>query len=128
MDSLLLITILIVILALAFDFINGFHDTANAIATAVSTKALRPRVAIVLAASMNFLGAMTFTGVAQTITKDIVSPFQFAKWFNRDHGSPDFGHSLELDHLVFWHSKQFFACADRIDCGRGDCICRNGID
>ncbi|RWR14638.1 inorganic phosphate transporter [Siminovitchia fortis] len=75
MDSLLLITILIVILALAFDFINGFHDTANAIATAVSTKALRPRVAIVLAASMNFLGAMTFTGVAQTITKDIVNPF-----------------------------------------------------
>ncbi|GIN90304.1 anion permease [Siminovitchia terrae] len=75
MDSLLLITILIVILALSFDFINGFHDTANAIATAVSTKALRPRVAIVLAAVMNFLGAMTFTGVAQTITKDIVDPF-----------------------------------------------------
>ncbi|MBD8006144.1 inorganic phosphate transporter [Bacillus norwichensis] len=75
MDSLLLITILIVILALSFDFINGFHDTANAIATAVSTKALRPRVAIVLAATMNFLGAMTFTGVAQTITKDIVDPF-----------------------------------------------------
>ncbi len=75
MDSLLLITILIVILALAFDFINGFHDTANAIATAVSTKALRPRVAIILAATMNFLGAMTFTGVAQTITKDIVDPF-----------------------------------------------------
>ncbi len=75
MDSLLLITILIVILALSFDFINGFHDTANAIATAVSTKALRPRVAIILAASMNFLGAMTFTGVAQTITKDIVDPF-----------------------------------------------------
>ncbi|VEF48813.1 PiT family inorganic phosphate transporter [Bacillus freudenreichii] len=75
MDSLLLITILIVILALSFDFINGFHDTANAIATAVSTKALRPRVAIALAAIMNFLGAMTFTGVAKTITKDIVDPF-----------------------------------------------------
>lgn len=75
MDSLLLITILIVILALSFDFINGFHDTANAIATSVSTKALRPRVAIILAATMNFLGAMTFTGVAKTITKDIVDPF-----------------------------------------------------
>jgi len=75
MDTLLILTILIVIGALAFDFINGFHDTANAIATAVSTKALRPKVAIVLAASMNFLGAMTFTGVAKTITKDIVDPF-----------------------------------------------------
>jgi len=70
-----IITLLIVFLALSFDFINGFHDTANAIATSVSTKALRPRVAIVLAAFMNFLGAMTFTGVAQTISKDIVDPF-----------------------------------------------------
>ncbi|KAB7704895.1 inorganic phosphate transporter [Bacillus aerolatus] len=75
MDSLFLITVLIVICALAFDFINGFHDTANAIATSVSTKALKPRHAIILAASMNFLGAMTFTGVAKTITKDIVDPF-----------------------------------------------------
>ncbi|GIN87260.1 anion permease [Heyndrickxia sporothermodurans] len=75
MDSVLIITILIVVCALAFDFINGFHDTANAIATAVSTKALKPRHAIVLAAIMNFLGAMTFTGVAKTITKDIVDPF-----------------------------------------------------
>lgn len=75
MDTLFLITILIVIFALAFDFINGFHDTANAIATAVSTKALSPRRAIILAAFMNFLGAMTFTGVAKTITKDIVDPF-----------------------------------------------------
>ena len=75
MDILLLLTILIVICALAFDFINGFHDTANAIATSVSTKALKPRQAIILAAIMNFLGAMTFTGVAQTITEGIVDPF-----------------------------------------------------
>ncbi|MEP9407593.1 inorganic phosphate transporter [Peribacillus frigoritolerans] len=75
MDTLLIITILIVFFALAFDFINGFHDTANAIATAVSTKALKPRHAIILAAVMNFVGAMTFTGVAKTITKDIVDPF-----------------------------------------------------
>ena len=74
-DIVLMITIFIVILALAFDFINGFHDTANAIATSVSTKALKPRHAILLAAVMNFVGAMTFTGVAQTITKDIVDPF-----------------------------------------------------
>lgn len=75
MDTLFILTILIVIGALAFDFINGFHDTANAIATAVSTKALKPRRAIVLAAVMNFVGAMTFTGVAKTITSDIVDPF-----------------------------------------------------
>ncbi|KMY48915.1 inorganic phosphate transporter [Peribacillus loiseleuriae] len=75
MDSIFLITILIVIFALAFDFINGFHDTANAIATSVSTKALKPRHAIILAATMNFVGAMTFTGVAKTITKGIVDPF-----------------------------------------------------
>lgn len=75
MDTVLLVTILIVFLALAFDFINGFHDTANAIATAVSTKALKPRHAIIMAALMNFLGAISFTGVAKTITKDIVDPF-----------------------------------------------------
>lgn len=75
MDTLLILTVLIVIGALAFDFINGFHDTANAIATAVSTKALRPRQAIILAAVMNFVGAISFTGVAKTITKDIVDPF-----------------------------------------------------
>lgn len=74
-DSFFLITLIIVIAALAFDFINGFHDTANAIATSVSTKALKPRHAILLAATMNFVGAMTFTGVAKTITKDIVDPF-----------------------------------------------------
>ena len=75
METVFLITILIVVGALTFDFINGFHDTANSIATAVSTKALTPRRAIILAATMNFVGAMAFTGVAKTITKDIVDPF-----------------------------------------------------
>lgn len=75
MDMILLLTVLIVIFAVVFDFINGFHDTANSIATAVSTKALTPRRAILLAAIMNFVGAMAFTGVAKTITKDIVDPF-----------------------------------------------------
>ncbi|WP_409304451.1 anion permease [Peribacillus sp. SCS-155] len=75
MDILFVLTVLVVIGALAFDFINGFHDTANSIATSVSTKALKPRQAIILAAVMNFIGAITFTGVAKTITKDIVDPF-----------------------------------------------------
>ena len=75
MEYVLIITIAIVIFSLIFDFINGFHDTANAIATAVSTRALTPRTAIFLAAIMNFIGALTFTGVAGTIT-DIVDPFK----------------------------------------------------
>ncbi len=64
----------VVFLALAFDFINGFHDTANAIATSVSTRALKPRTAIVMAASMNFVGALLFTGVAKKIGGSITDP------------------------------------------------------
>ena len=75
MDGLIIITVLIVIAALVFDFINGFHDTANAIATAVSTRALKARHAILMAATMNFIWALLFTGVAKTITGDIVDPF-----------------------------------------------------
>ena len=65
--------ILVVVLALTFDFINGFHDTANAIATCVSTRAIRPGVAIIGTAVLNFLGAMISTGVAKTIGGDIVT-------------------------------------------------------
>lgn len=62
----------VVVLALLFDYINGFHDTANAIATSVSTRALPPKAAIMMAACLNFLGAMYSTGVAKTIGGDIV--------------------------------------------------------
>ncbi|MBR5913137.1 MAG: inorganic phosphate transporter [Selenomonadaceae bacterium] len=62
----------VIILALVFDFINGFHDTANAIATSVNTRALYPTHAIILAATFNFIGAMVSTGVAKTIGGDIV--------------------------------------------------------
>lgn len=79
MDVVFILTIFVVIFALGFDFINGFHDTANAIATSVSTRALRPRTAVMLAAIMNFVGALTFTGVAKTISKDIVDPFMLEK-------------------------------------------------
>ncbi|RJE88699.1 anion permease [Paenibacillus sp. 1011MAR3C5] len=65
---------IVVFLALSFDFINGFHDTANAIATSVSTRALKPRVAVLMAAVMNFLGALTFTGVAKTIGGGVANP------------------------------------------------------
>ena len=63
---------LVIILALAFDFVNGFHDTANAIATCVSTRAVPPAVAIIMSAVLNFAGAMISTGVAKTIGGDIV--------------------------------------------------------
>lgn len=65
--------ILVIVLALAFDFINGFHDTANAIATCVSTRAIRPGLAIIGTAVLNFIGAMISTGVAKTIGGDIVT-------------------------------------------------------
>lgn len=74
MGTSLLIILIVIILALAFDFINGFHDTANAIATSVSTRALKPRTAIMMAAVMNFLGAILFTGVAKTIGGSVADP------------------------------------------------------
>ncbi len=64
--------VLVVIGALAFDYINGFHDTANAIATVVSTRVLSPSTAILMAAILNFAGAMIATHVAKTIASGIV--------------------------------------------------------
>ena len=68
-----IILVLIVLAALAFEFINGFHDTANSIATTVYTKALPVAGAIALAAVMNFTGALVSEGVAQTISTGLVS-------------------------------------------------------
>lgn len=62
----------VIILAVLFDFINGFHDTANAIATVVATRVLTPLVAILMAASLNFLGAVSGTEVAKTIGSGII--------------------------------------------------------
>lgn len=64
--------LVVVVLAVLFDYINGFHDTANAIATSVSTRAISPKKAVLMAAVMNFLGAIVSTGVAKTIGEDIV--------------------------------------------------------
>jgi PiT family inorganic phosphate transporter len=66
--------ILVVLAALAFEYINGFHDAANAIATVVSTKVLTPRQAITLAAFFNLTGALMGTAVASTIGKGMVDP------------------------------------------------------
>ncbi|MEN0130623.1 MAG: inorganic phosphate transporter [Brevundimonas sp.] len=66
------LVVVVIALALGFDYTNGFHDAANAIATSVSTRALTPRVALTMAAIMNFVGALLGTAVAETIAKSIV--------------------------------------------------------
>jgi PiT family inorganic phosphate transporter len=78
MPEISLLLILIVVFALIFDYINGFHDTANAIATVVSTRVLSPRTAILMAASLNFLGALISTSVAETVAGGLVGTYQFA--------------------------------------------------
>ena len=68
-----LILIIVVAAALAFDFTNGFHDTANVVATAISTRALSPRLAVTFAAILNFVGAFISLEVAATVAKGIVN-------------------------------------------------------
>lgn len=74
MTSTLVLVVIICVVALAFDFTNGFHDAANAIATSVATRALSTRRALILAAVMNFVGAMLGTGVANTISNIVDIP------------------------------------------------------
>src|SRR3954454_19548841 len=74
MGSALALLVIVVVLALAFDYINGFHDTANAIATVVSTNVLPGRTAVLMAAVLNFAGAFAGVGVAKTIGGDITNP------------------------------------------------------
>ena len=70
----MLILVLVVAGALAFDFTNGFHDTANAVATSIATGALRPRTAVLMSAALNFVGAFISISVAATIAKGIINP------------------------------------------------------
>jgi PiT family inorganic phosphate transporter len=69
----LAIVIAVVVVALSFDYTNGFHDAANAIATSISTRALTPRIALMLAAVMNFVGALLGQKVAHTVS-DVIAP------------------------------------------------------
>src|SRR5438445_6637327 len=70
MNDVLLVVVIVV--ALGFDFTNGFHDTANAVATSVSTRALTPRMAVLVASVANLAGAFVTTAVAKTVGKDVV--------------------------------------------------------
>ncbi len=66
--------VLVIVVAVVFDYTNGFHDAANAIATSVSTRALTPRAALFMAAAMNFVGAHISTEVARTVGTGIIDP------------------------------------------------------
>src|SRR3954451_18305098 len=72
MDTGDVIVALVVVAALTFDFTNGFHDTANAMATTIATGALKPRIAVGIAAILNFVGAFISITVAATVAKGIV--------------------------------------------------------
>ena len=72
METATLIVVLVIVLALFFDFTNGFHDTANAMATPIATGALKPKVAVLIAAVLNLVGAFLSTEVSQTISHGII--------------------------------------------------------
>ena len=110
----LAILIAVVVVALAFDYTNGFHDAANAIATSVSTRALTPRIALILAAVMNFVGALLGQKVAHTVSETIdTSGFsRHARPDDRDV-RPAGRHHLEPHDLVAGPAVLVVARADR---------------
>ena len=67
-----ILLVLVVVTALGFDFTNGFHDTANAMATSIATGALKPRAAVALSAVLNLVGAFLSVQVALTVTNAVV--------------------------------------------------------
>ncbi len=80
MLSAMTLTVLIVVTVLIFDFINGFHDTATAVATSITTRALTPKAAIIICAIFNFIGAFSGTAVAKTVGESIVSHNSIEQW------------------------------------------------
>ncbi len=106
-----IILVIVVATAIAFDFTNGFHDTANVVATAISTRAIEPRVAVALASLLNFVGAFISLKVAATVGKGFVSTpaitttVVFAGLGRR--------HRLEPGHLVLRPAVELLACPDR---------------
>jgi PiT family inorganic phosphate transporter len=77
-ESAALVIVLVIVLALFFDFTNGFHDTANAMATPIATGALKPKVAVLLAATLNLVGAFLSTEVAKTISGGMIREDQLS--------------------------------------------------
>ena len=117
--------IAVIAIALVFDYTNGFHDAANAIATSVSTRALTPRVALLMAAVMNFVGAFLGTKVAKTVFSVLEPPtgehalvVVFAALARGDH--------LEPHHLVLRAALVVLARPDRRPGRRGPGRRRHG--
>ena len=73
MDAANITLVLVIVTALAFDFTNGFHDTANAMAASISTGALKPKVAVGLSAILNLVGAFLSVQVALTVTNAVIN-------------------------------------------------------
>src|SRR3979411_1911003 len=73
-----LIVIVVIVTALAFDFTNGFHDTANAMATSIATGALKPKVAVAISGVLNLVGAFLSVAVAETISRCLVDEMKIA--------------------------------------------------
>lgn len=74
MHDISFLLIMVIAIALIFDYVNGMHDAANAIATSISTRALNPKTAVLMAGALNFVGAFISEGVAKTMGKGLVSP------------------------------------------------------
>ena len=113
----------VIVLATIFDFINGFHDTANAIATSVSTRVLTPRVAVTMAAILNLLGALTGTAVAKTVGAGLVESSKY----HTTYGSfrTFVCNYMGSDHLVFWLANIIKPCPIGKHTRCGCSYCRN---
>ena len=105
------ILVIVVGTALAFDFTNGFHDTANVVATSISTGAARPQVAIAFASLLNFVGAFISISVAATVANDVVDAAVVTPTVV--FAGPDRGDLLEPDHLVLRPALELLARVDR---------------
>ena len=110
------ILVIVVATALAFDFTNGFHDTANAVATSISTRAMSPRSAVALAAILNFVGAFISLEVAATVAQGIVEADAVTD--HRRLRRPDRRDRLEPRHLVLRAAVELVARAHRRRRGR----------
>ena len=113
-----IIVVIVVATALVFDFTNGFHDTANVVATSISTRAMPPRVAVGYASILNFVGAFISLQVAATVAKDVVSVRTRSRLTGRLRRARR-RDRLEPDHLVLRPAVELVARADRRDRRRG---------
>ena len=108
----LALVVLVIVVALVFDYINGFHDAANSIATVVSTRVLSPGQAVIWAAFFNFVAAFVFgTAVAKTVGSGMIDITVVT--YVGDPRGPDRRDRLGPDHLVLRPADQLVARADR---------------